>query len=159
MTSLPTTPGSTITFTSTFELDEGVRYVATLIPGHVTPTGEVLDAVWSSSDISGLDDEHSIFRLELLLEQDFEVLFITEAVTPERPYAGEDGDDFLPGTVIRYLTAEGEESVATYTPGFLDPDESAPVLQELHWVNSYGTYLSPAAFSEAVLSVIYEPAE
>jgi len=147
MDTLPTTPGSIVTFDLPPDSD-GTTYrgVAAFIPGHIDEDGVAHDIVWASAEITAPDDAACVFAPELILAGNPELLVPTE------PAAGRAVEELRePGTVIQVPEWETWMTY-TFAPSFLYGDE----MQELFWTNSYGGYLPSGDLDEH--RVLYIPA-
>lgn len=163
MQKLPANPGSIVTFTVQPEdylkdpqsYDEPMISVATLIPGHVTSTGEIREAVWASSYVNDPEDKGNVYSEEFILARDPQLVVETFPAA-ERPdlvaMVKESGPQAL-GAVVHIREFEGEpESTFTFAPGFVHEDG----FEDCMFVNSYGGFhVSDVFESEPVL--LYVP--
>lgn len=146
MHSLPTTPGSIVTFDLPADSDgEVYRAVATLIPGHIDLDGTVHNAVWAGAMLESPDDTGNVFDEAVILESNPAVHTVTEA-------GGDPESVFEEGTVIR--VPEDEVTMTyTYAPSFIYDGE----LRDLMWTNAYGGYLSADTLERVEHEVLYIP--
>ena len=163
MNKLPTTPGSVVTFTVQPEdyltdpqpSDEPLVSVATLIPGHISSTGEIHDAVWASAYISDPEDKGNVYSEEYILARNPELVVETFAAA-DRPdlveMVKENGPQAI-GAVVHIREFDGEpESTFTFAPSFVYEGE----LSECMFTNSYGGFHAADVFeSEPVF--LYVP--
>ena len=163
MDKLPTTPGSVVTFTVQPEdyltdpqpFDEPQLSVATLIPGHISSTGEIHDAVWASSYIDDPEDKGNVYSEEFILARDPQ-LVVETFLASERPdlveMVNESGIATV-GAVIHVNEFEGEpNSTYVFAPGFIYDGE----LGDCMFSNSYGGFHAPDVFENAPV-LLYVP--
>jgi hypothetical protein len=149
MTNLPTTPGTVVSFFSAFEVEEGMSYVATLIPGMRTSTGVMLDSVWGSGSIQGITDMASIFTTAFMEEQEVTVLHAPQRTEDEPKLSEEEFEELNYGSVVVASFAEEPAQLATFTPLYLNQETGE--VEEASWVNSYGDELTFATATEVHL--------
>lgn len=149
LTSLPTTPGSAVTFDLPPDTDGTIyRAVASLIVGHVSDDGTVHDAVWASAELEAPDDSGCVFDPAVILSSRPELVVETEAVTDSDPIDWE--SDIDTGTVI-HVIEYGVPMTYTYAPSFVYENE----LRDHFWTNAYGGYW--ALDTAAEVTVLFAP--
>ncbi len=139
--SLPTNPGSIITFRSDFETPgDPMLYCAALLVEGIDIDGRQLNPVWSTGDYSPYEENgygfSESFSESFLLEQDFTVLVETELLDPRVEIDHEELMELDYGSVVRWSDAEGNITYSIFTPLYMDPD-SGEVAEAL-WTNSDG---------------------
>lgn len=148
ITSLPTTPGSMVTFEHYEPAeDETYTFVAALIPGHIDEHGVIHAAVWASAEIDDPEDPSCTFEPGAILAGNPKLLVETGPADPK----GEHPEGLKEGTVIRVTGTDGIPQTYTFAPAYFHNGEP----HDFFWTNSYGGFLSAGDIDEA--EVLYTP--
>lgn len=144
MATLPTTPGTIISFRSNFEIeDEFFIYGAALIPGAFDTEGNLVVSVWGTADLLDIDDGSSSFPVDLLETQDFTVLHQPERLDSPLSIDADEARELDYGSVVA-VDIFGETVYQTFAPFYLDPDTGE--VAEAGWISAYGEVVN---FDEA----------
>lgn len=151
MATLPTVPGTIVSFSSDFESDDGpFTYGAALIPGVFDTEGNLAVSVWGTADLLDIDDGSNSFTPEFLATQDLTVVSQPERLATPLAIDADEARDLDYGSVIA-VDIFGETVYQTFAPLYIDQETGS--VAEAGWISAYGEVVN---FDEAdAIRLIY----